>query len=248
MPAFACLLLTLNQTDWKPYSLGGFGFRLPAPPVEKQMKPAPPGTRYWLSMHNGKNAIVIGIVPLSAEARKTPDVQLAAAVAGSLAEPGSSLLAQRDAWVSGWPALDYRYRDPSGLTSWVRVVVVDGRIVQIGVTGFSEVALKGPFRLAVADLTLPAGTPKGPQSGPGPTFAPYPLGGGLASVGLPRAHSVETLPVNDRTGALVLHRYSSSYANRFYLAAYADLTDANDLPKATATRPFGSSTMTRSVA
>lgn len=226
VPLLALLLL---QTGWKPYALGGFAFRLPSPPKEIEVPGSPKGSRYWTSLHNGKNAVVIAVSPLEANSARSPDGVLAAVVAGALESTDAVLVEQNDALLEGWPAIDYRWRG-AGLVGSGRVAVVGDKMVQIGVTGPSEAAVKGPYGLSVAGFALEKDAPKGPFTTPGPTFAPQKIGDSPATVALPRAPKAETIPVGDRPGAPVVHRFAAGYGNRVYVASYVDIPES-EIPK-----------------
>lgn len=230
MPALATLvLLGLAQTDWKPYQLGGFGFLLPSPPVEQKVEGSVKGARFWLSMHNGGNAIVILVSPLEEKAKTEPDGTLAAALLGTVESVSGTLVSQSDALVAGWPALDYRWKNAEGIVGSARAAAIDGSLVQIGVTGPSAEVVEGAFTLAVGGLDL-LKREKGPRIAAGPSFAPYRLGASPALVELPKGPSMETRAVTEAPGAATIHRFVSGYGNRVYIAAYVDIPEAERPP------------------
>ncbi len=224
MPFLAAFALAaLVQTDWKPYKLGGFQFRLPSPPVEKKIETAPKGSRYWVSMHNGKNVVVVAVSPLEPKDAGTPDAVLAAAVAGGVDGTDGALLGQADVLLSGWPGIEYRSRDGEGMNGIARVAVVGDKMVQLSVMGASEAAVKGPYELAVAGLALDKGAKAGPQKAAGPEFKAYKIGASSATVEMPREPKAEDVKLN---GGATIHRFVANYGNRVYVAAYADIPEA----------------------
>lgn len=227
MPFLALLVL---QGGWKPYTLGGFVFQLPTPPVEQKAPGMPKGSRFWISMHNGRNVIAVGIAPIPPGGVQNPDAALAGMIAADLRATASTLVAQSDAAFSGWPAVDFKCRTPEGLIILSRSVVVGDKLVQIGVTGQSEAAVKAPYDKALVHFSLPAGAANGPLTVPGPTFVRRKLMESPASTEMPGLPHEESAPVNDKPGAMVVHRQTSTYGNRIYLAAYGDVPE-DKLPK-----------------
>ena len=222
MPVIALLAL---QTAWKPYTLEGFVFLLPTPPVEQKIPGTPPGSRYWLSMHNDRNAIVVTVAPLPKNDQTPPNGVLAAVVGGSIDAKGSKLLAQADATFAGYPAIDFKYRSVQGVFGLSRGVVVGDKLVQIGVTSLSEAAIKAPYDKTVAGMALSGNLVKGGQTVAGPVFSRRKLMESPASTEMPGESKERTAPVNSKPDALVLHTQSANYGNRSYTAAYAEIPE-----------------------
>lgn len=217
-------LLALVQTDWKPYTLDGFGVSLPSPPVEQKPPEAPIRVQVWGSPHNGQNgiSIVTLTVPPSKDAFDRPDAFFNGEIAATLAQSGGKLIAETDHVVQGWPALDYEV-EASGTVGLTRAVIVDRHVVQILVIGPSRKAVRPPFDRVVASLRLPVNTPKGPLVAPGPVFSRQKLGESPATVEMPGEPKTHDQKINDSPDAPVAHVFASPYANRMYVAQYVDV-------------------------
>lgn len=208
---------------WKPYPLGGFSFLLPSAPVEQKAPENVKDTRYWTSTHTGGNVVVVGVSTITdPEALKKPDAVLAAAVQGTLANQGASLVSQSDSLLAGWPAVDIRAKTGPGMFGMARTAMVGNKMVQLLVMGKSEAAVKAPYDKALAGIGI--GTQaKGTQTVAGPSFSAVTIGASGSSIELPRMPKEETFPMNAKPDAPLMHRFVATYGNRVYIAAYADL-------------------------
>lgn len=183
------------------------------------------GARVWTFMDRHATYLVESYTGKTKdELAMTPDAVLEATIEGICEPAGNPMIKkQRDILLNGWPGLEDVIVDDSGALS-VRVLFVEKTTYTLAVVYPPSNGRPAGAETFLNSLTIVPPPPAGPQKSPGPTFQPFAPPGSDFEIGEPSKPEPEKITLE--SGAF-LYRYSATYGNRTYVAAYTDaLRDA----------------------
>ncbi|RYG23928.1 hypothetical protein EON82_12445 [bacterium] len=208
LPILAAALI-LNQTDWKPFTLGPVKIDLPAVPKLKKEN----GGSTWTVQTPDGLVVVVTVNPIFSI---NPPLTLAMAALGAADSKNGRIVEQKDLMLSGWPGIAATVQPKDLPTGRLQAYHLADRMVFVMAVGDD----KSVDRL-MGSIALNATAGTGPLKAAGPTWHRLPLKPFAPSVELPGTPELQLnrFPGVENPG----RRFVSAYGNREYAVVYIRL-------------------------